>query len=242
MGEGQGEVTYVSRNEFGNAPQRQFQNKAMPQPRIRDEEVERRDGKVVPKQTKELMDIQELMTNNLEDKTEKGRDEIIITQFYSKFSPVIQVTMDKHRRQIVSPQDLVTFWDNLEKELIIQDELLEQWLQKHHRLVINKTKLPDQDTMDKLEDTISIVNTTDNRHGYFCHLRPMEIMFFWKYYKTQPLEIEAKIEYKAQKENVFDDFLSQKYGVDTQGQCNPSTLDLKSNGDSINIVENKSQI
>uniref|UniRef100_A0A915HRP2 Uncharacterized protein n=1 Tax=Romanomermis culicivorax TaxID=13658 RepID=A0A915HRP2_ROMCU len=29
MGEGQAEVAYVSRNKFGNAPQRQFQNKAM---------------------------------------------------------------------------------------------------------------------------------------------------------------------------------------------------------------------
>uniref|UniRef100_A0A915HGE7 Uncharacterized protein n=1 Tax=Romanomermis culicivorax TaxID=13658 RepID=A0A915HGE7_ROMCU len=33
----------------------------------------------------------------------------------SKSSPVIQVTMDKHKGKIVSLQDLVTLCDNLEK-------------------------------------------------------------------------------------------------------------------------------
>uniref|UniRef100_A0A915HKS9 Peptidase A2 domain-containing protein n=1 Tax=Romanomermis culicivorax TaxID=13658 RepID=A0A915HKS9_ROMCU len=42
------------------------------------------------------------------DKTEKERDQMIITQFYSKASPVIQATMDKHNGQIVSLQDLDT--------------------------------------------------------------------------------------------------------------------------------------
>uniref|UniRef100_A0A915J354 Uncharacterized protein n=1 Tax=Romanomermis culicivorax TaxID=13658 RepID=A0A915J354_ROMCU len=60
--------------------------------------------------------------------------------------------------------------------------------------MFNETKLLDQDTMDTVEDTISVVNTTDNWSGYFCHLTPMEIMYFQRYYKTQPLEIEAEIE------------------------------------------------
>uniref|UniRef100_A0A915J9B3 Uncharacterized protein n=1 Tax=Romanomermis culicivorax TaxID=13658 RepID=A0A915J9B3_ROMCU len=83
-------------------------------------------------------------TTDPDDKTEKERDQMIITQFYSKSSPVIQATMDKHKGQIVSLQDLVMFWDNLEKELKIQDELFEQQLQKHHRLIINEAKPPDQ--------------------------------------------------------------------------------------------------
>uniref|UniRef100_A0A915K1K1 Uncharacterized protein n=1 Tax=Romanomermis culicivorax TaxID=13658 RepID=A0A915K1K1_ROMCU len=31
------------------------------------------------------------------DKTEKERDQMIITQFHSKSSPMIQATMDKHK-------------------------------------------------------------------------------------------------------------------------------------------------
>uniref|UniRef100_A0A915IT04 Uncharacterized protein n=1 Tax=Romanomermis culicivorax TaxID=13658 RepID=A0A915IT04_ROMCU len=58
-------------------------------------------------------------TTDPDDKTEKERDQMIITQFYSKSSPVIQATMDKHKGQIVSLQDLVMFCDNLEK--IIKD-------------------------------------------------------------------------------------------------------------------------
>uniref|UniRef100_A0A915JEX9 Reverse transcriptase/retrotransposon-derived protein RNase H-like domain-containing protein n=1 Tax=Romanomermis culicivorax TaxID=13658 RepID=A0A915JEX9_ROMCU len=58
------------------------------------------------------------------DKTKKERDQMKITQFYSKSSPVIQAIMDKHKGQIVSLQDLVMFCDNLEKELKIQDEFL----------------------------------------------------------------------------------------------------------------------
>uniref|UniRef100_A0A915JRH9 Uncharacterized protein n=1 Tax=Romanomermis culicivorax TaxID=13658 RepID=A0A915JRH9_ROMCU len=85
------------------------------------------------------------------------------------------------------------FCDNLERELKIQDELFEQWLQKHHCLVINETKLLDQDTMDTVENTISTVSTTNNRPGYFHHLTSTEIMFFQKYYKTRPLEVEAKM-------------------------------------------------
>uniref|UniRef100_A0A915ICL6 Uncharacterized protein n=1 Tax=Romanomermis culicivorax TaxID=13658 RepID=A0A915ICL6_ROMCU len=50
----------------------------------------------------------------------------------------------KETGQIVSLQDSVMFCDNLEKELKIQDKLFEQWLQKHHRLVINESKLPEQ--------------------------------------------------------------------------------------------------
>uniref|UniRef100_A0A915J544 Uncharacterized protein n=1 Tax=Romanomermis culicivorax TaxID=13658 RepID=A0A915J544_ROMCU len=77
------------------------------------------------------------------DKTDKERDQMIITQFYSKASPIIQATMDEHKGQIVSLQDLM-FCDNLEKELKIQDELFEQRLQKHHRLAINEAKPPEQ--------------------------------------------------------------------------------------------------
>uniref|UniRef100_A0A915HI65 Uncharacterized protein n=1 Tax=Romanomermis culicivorax TaxID=13658 RepID=A0A915HI65_ROMCU len=65
---------------------------------------------------------------------------MIITQFYSKSSTVIQAAMDKHKGQIVSLQDLVTFCDNLEKELKVQDELFEQRLQKHHPLAIKEAK------------------------------------------------------------------------------------------------------
>uniref|UniRef100_A0A915ILR7 Uncharacterized protein n=1 Tax=Romanomermis culicivorax TaxID=13658 RepID=A0A915ILR7_ROMCU len=79
------------------------------------------------------------------DRTEKECNQMIITQFYSKASPVIQATMDKHKGQIVSLEDLVTFCDNLEKELKIQDELFEQRLQKHHQLGINEAKPPEQD-------------------------------------------------------------------------------------------------
>uniref|UniRef100_A0A915K5J3 Uncharacterized protein n=1 Tax=Romanomermis culicivorax TaxID=13658 RepID=A0A915K5J3_ROMCU len=91
------------------------------------------------------------------DKTQKERNQMIITQFYSKSSP-----------------DLVTFCDNLEKELKIQDKLFEQQLQKHHQLVINEMKLLNQDTMDIFEDTISILSITDNRLIYFRQLTPME--------------------------------------------------------------------
>uniref|UniRef100_A0A915JSA3 Uncharacterized protein n=1 Tax=Romanomermis culicivorax TaxID=13658 RepID=A0A915JSA3_ROMCU len=44
----------------------------------------------------------------IKPKTElmKERDQMIITQFYSKSLPVIQATMDKHKGQIVSLQDL----------------------------------------------------------------------------------------------------------------------------------------
>uniref|UniRef100_A0A915I8H5 Uncharacterized protein n=1 Tax=Romanomermis culicivorax TaxID=13658 RepID=A0A915I8H5_ROMCU len=63
---------------------------------------------------------------DVDDRTEKERDQMIITQFYSKSSPVIQATWNKHKGQIVSLQDLVAFCDNLEKELKIQDELFEQ--------------------------------------------------------------------------------------------------------------------
>uniref|UniRef100_A0A915JP20 Gag protein n=1 Tax=Romanomermis culicivorax TaxID=13658 RepID=A0A915JP20_ROMCU len=83
-------------------------------------------------------------TTDPDDRTEKERDQMIITQFYSKSSPVIQATMDKHKGQIVSLQDLVMFCDNLKKELKIQDELFEQRLQKHHQLAINEAKPPDQ--------------------------------------------------------------------------------------------------
>uniref|UniRef100_A0A915JQW4 Uncharacterized protein n=1 Tax=Romanomermis culicivorax TaxID=13658 RepID=A0A915JQW4_ROMCU len=69
---------------------------------------------------------------------------MIITQFYSKLSPIIQATMDKHKGQIALLQDFVMFCDNLEKELKIQDELFEQCLQKHHGLTINEAKLPEQ--------------------------------------------------------------------------------------------------
>uniref|UniRef100_A0A915KLQ6 Uncharacterized protein n=1 Tax=Romanomermis culicivorax TaxID=13658 RepID=A0A915KLQ6_ROMCU len=79
------------------------------------------------------------------DKTEKERDQMIITEFYCKSSPVFQATMDKHKCQIVSLQDLVMFCDNFKKELKIQDELFEQHLQKHHRLAINEAKPPEQD-------------------------------------------------------------------------------------------------
>uniref|UniRef100_A0A915HUQ6 Uncharacterized protein n=1 Tax=Romanomermis culicivorax TaxID=13658 RepID=A0A915HUQ6_ROMCU len=65
-------------------------------------------------------------TTDPDDRTEKEHDQMIITQFYSKSSPVIQATMDKHKGQIVSLQDLVTFCNNLKKELNIQDELSEQ--------------------------------------------------------------------------------------------------------------------
>uniref|UniRef100_A0A915J7T1 Uncharacterized protein n=1 Tax=Romanomermis culicivorax TaxID=13658 RepID=A0A915J7T1_ROMCU len=65
----------------------------------------------------------------VEDKSEEEHDQMIITQFYSKSSPVIQNTMDKHKGQIVSLQDLITFCDNLEKELKIQEELCKQRLQ-----------------------------------------------------------------------------------------------------------------
>uniref|UniRef100_A0A915K204 Uncharacterized protein n=1 Tax=Romanomermis culicivorax TaxID=13658 RepID=A0A915K204_ROMCU len=82
-------------------------------------------------------------TTDLHDKTEKKRGQMIITQFYSKVSPVIQATMDKHKGQIVSLQDLVMFCDNLKKELKIQDELFEQRLQKHHPLAINEGKPPE---------------------------------------------------------------------------------------------------
>uniref|UniRef100_A0A915HLG0 Uncharacterized protein n=1 Tax=Romanomermis culicivorax TaxID=13658 RepID=A0A915HLG0_ROMCU len=78
------------------------------------------------------------------DKTEKERDQMIIMQFYRKSSLVIQATMDKHEGQIVLLQDLVTFCDNLEKELKIQDELFKQRFQKHHHLAINETKSPEQ--------------------------------------------------------------------------------------------------
>uniref|UniRef100_A0A915ICZ5 Uncharacterized protein n=1 Tax=Romanomermis culicivorax TaxID=13658 RepID=A0A915ICZ5_ROMCU len=77
-------------------------------------------------------------------------------------------TMDKHKGQIISLQDLVIFCDNLEKVLKIQDELFKQWLQNHHCLAINKTELPNQDTMDTVEDTISTVNTTDYLPGIFA--------------------------------------------------------------------------
>uniref|UniRef100_A0A915I4H8 Uncharacterized protein n=1 Tax=Romanomermis culicivorax TaxID=13658 RepID=A0A915I4H8_ROMCU len=53
-------------------------------------------------------------------------------------------TMDKHKGQIISLQDLVMFCNNLEKELKIQDELFVQCLQKHHPLVINEAKPPEQ--------------------------------------------------------------------------------------------------
>uniref|UniRef100_A0A915J3G4 Uncharacterized protein n=1 Tax=Romanomermis culicivorax TaxID=13658 RepID=A0A915J3G4_ROMCU len=43
------------------------------------------------------------------DKTEKERDQMIIPQFYSKASFLIQATMDKHKGQIVFFQDLVMF-------------------------------------------------------------------------------------------------------------------------------------
>uniref|UniRef100_A0A915L277 Uncharacterized protein n=1 Tax=Romanomermis culicivorax TaxID=13658 RepID=A0A915L277_ROMCU len=76
--------------------------------------------------------------------------------FNFKASPLIQATMDKHKGQMVSLQDPVMFWDNLEKELKIQDELFEQHLQKHHRLTISEqivTSNPGhpviQATMDK---------------------------------------------------------------------------------------------
>uniref|UniRef100_A0A915IAP3 Uncharacterized protein n=1 Tax=Romanomermis culicivorax TaxID=13658 RepID=A0A915IAP3_ROMCU len=69
---------------------------------------------------------------------------MIITQFYSKSSPLIQATVDKYKGQIISLQDLVTFCDNLEKELKIQDELFELRLQKLQCLAINQTKLPEQ--------------------------------------------------------------------------------------------------
>uniref|UniRef100_A0A915IJK3 Uncharacterized protein n=1 Tax=Romanomermis culicivorax TaxID=13658 RepID=A0A915IJK3_ROMCU len=80
----------------------------------------------------------------IRDKTEKERDQMIITQFYSKSSPMIQAMRDKHKGQIISLQDLITFCDNLEKELKIQDELFEQWFPKHQCLTINETKLPEQ--------------------------------------------------------------------------------------------------
>uniref|UniRef100_A0A915L0N6 Uncharacterized protein n=1 Tax=Romanomermis culicivorax TaxID=13658 RepID=A0A915L0N6_ROMCU len=66
----------------------------------------------------------------------------------NKLLPVIQATMDKHIGQIISFQDLVIFCDNLEKELKIQEELIEQQSQKHHHLTINKTKLLEQ--VDKM--------------------------------------------------------------------------------------------
>uniref|UniRef100_A0A915I077 Uncharacterized protein n=1 Tax=Romanomermis culicivorax TaxID=13658 RepID=A0A915I077_ROMCU len=47
-------------------------------------------------------------TTDPDDKTEEERDQMIITQFYSKASPVIQTTMDKHQGQIISLQDLDT--------------------------------------------------------------------------------------------------------------------------------------
>uniref|UniRef100_A0A915KQS3 Uncharacterized protein n=1 Tax=Romanomermis culicivorax TaxID=13658 RepID=A0A915KQS3_ROMCU len=69
-----------------------------------------------------------MLPGRFRDKTQKERDQMIITQFYSKSLPVIQATMDKHKGQVVSLQDLVMFCDNLEKELKIQDELFEQRL------------------------------------------------------------------------------------------------------------------
>uniref|UniRef100_A0A915JNC7 Uncharacterized protein n=1 Tax=Romanomermis culicivorax TaxID=13658 RepID=A0A915JNC7_ROMCU len=60
---------------------------------------------------------------------------------------VIQATMDKHKRQIVLLQDQVTFCNNLEKELKILEGLFEQWLQKHHCIMINETKFPDQESL-----------------------------------------------------------------------------------------------
>uniref|UniRef100_A0A915IHC3 Uncharacterized protein n=1 Tax=Romanomermis culicivorax TaxID=13658 RepID=A0A915IHC3_ROMCU len=38
-------------------------------------------------------------TTDLEDKREKERDQMIITQFYSKSYPIIQAMMDKHKGQ-----------------------------------------------------------------------------------------------------------------------------------------------
>uniref|UniRef100_A0A915JWG6 Uncharacterized protein n=1 Tax=Romanomermis culicivorax TaxID=13658 RepID=A0A915JWG6_ROMCU len=103
---------------------------------------------------------------------------MIITQFYSKLSPVIQATMDKHKGQIVSLQDLVTFCNNLEKELKIQDELFEQCLQKHHRLAMNEAKPPEQishvDTMEIFENNISTLSATDRTPGFFRQLTPKE--------------------------------------------------------------------
>uniref|UniRef100_A0A915JZ87 Uncharacterized protein n=1 Tax=Romanomermis culicivorax TaxID=13658 RepID=A0A915JZ87_ROMCU len=89
------------------------------------------------------------------DKTEKERDQIIITQFYSKSSPMIQATMDYHKGQIVSLQGL--------------------------------------DIMDLIEDNISTLSATDSSPGYFRQLMPKDSMFFQRYFKMLPLEIEAKI-------------------------------------------------
>uniref|UniRef100_A0A915I648 Uncharacterized protein n=1 Tax=Romanomermis culicivorax TaxID=13658 RepID=A0A915I648_ROMCU len=93
---------------------------------------------------------------------------MIITRFYSKASPVIQATMDKHKGQIVSLQDLVMFCDNLEKELKIQDKLFEQCLQKHHGLTINEAKPPEQVGHMSNQDPMLPPQTYNRFQGISC--------------------------------------------------------------------------
>uniref|UniRef100_A0A915JA09 Uncharacterized protein n=1 Tax=Romanomermis culicivorax TaxID=13658 RepID=A0A915JA09_ROMCU len=53
-----------------------------------------RDNLLLPKSVK--LEILPRATDP-DDKTEKERDQMIIIQFYSKSSPVIQATIDKHK-------------------------------------------------------------------------------------------------------------------------------------------------
>uniref|UniRef100_A0A915HRM2 Uncharacterized protein n=1 Tax=Romanomermis culicivorax TaxID=13658 RepID=A0A915HRM2_ROMCU len=176
-----------------------------------------------------------------QDKTEKERDQMIITQFYSKASPIIQATKDKHKGQIVSLQDLVMLCDNLEKELKIQDELFEQQLQKHHHLTIKETKSLDKNTMDPRKDTISTLSATERNPEFFGHLTQRESMFFHRYYKTCHLEIEAKIEYVPGQENTFADFLSPKYEVHQTDNDKSTTSSQNNTTDIVNVVETRAK-
>uniref|UniRef100_A0A915ISB4 Uncharacterized protein n=1 Tax=Romanomermis culicivorax TaxID=13658 RepID=A0A915ISB4_ROMCU len=108
---------------------------------------------------------------------------------------MIQAMMDKHKGEIVSLQDLVTFCDNLEKELKIQDKLFEQPLHKHHHLTTNKTKLPEQDTMDPFEDTISTLSATDGTPRYFPQLMLKEIYKMLTLIEDMLIENELPLSY-----------------------------------------------
>uniref|UniRef100_A0A915IWF5 Uncharacterized protein n=1 Tax=Romanomermis culicivorax TaxID=13658 RepID=A0A915IWF5_ROMCU len=107
--------------------------------------------------------------------------------------------------------DLVTFCNNLEKELKIQDELFELRLQKLQCLAINQTKLLEQ---------VSHVSNQD---------------------PAPPLQSFSKFrEYVPGKENAFADFLSQKY-VDQPGNNTPSTSNQITTTDMVNVVETRAK-
>uniref|UniRef100_A0A915JBE3 Uncharacterized protein n=1 Tax=Romanomermis culicivorax TaxID=13658 RepID=A0A915JBE3_ROMCU len=79
-------------------------------------------------------------SKELLDKTEKERDQTIIIRFYRDNGQALWSNLQKK-----SKEDLVTFCENLENEQNIQNELFEQWPQKHHCLAIKETELPNQD-------------------------------------------------------------------------------------------------